>query len=127
MQSVRMQSTINYTTFRELEETVAAGIPEIMLDLIDTYIADTQQTFAALVGALATGNIKQVERNAHSLKSSSATFGAEVVAHLCAEAEQDAHEGKIAPIASLISTAQEKFIDVERLLQIERKRLMASS
>lgn len=123
MQSVLMQP-INYTTFRELEESVAAGIPEIMLDLIDTYIADTQETFKALVGALTAGNWKQAERNAHSLKSSSATFGAEMVAHLCAEAEHHIREGNVSPVTGLITSAQEKFVEVERLLQAERTRLM---
>lgn len=121
-----MQATINYTTLRDLEEVVAAGIPEIMLDLIDTYLQDSKQTFTELLSALADGNLKQVERNAHSMKSSSATFGAEEVASLCAVAEEHARNGEASPIADVIATAQEKFVDVERLLQAERQRLMAA-
>jgi HPt (histidine-containing phosphotransfer) domain-containing protein len=121
-----MKHSINYTLLKHLEDEVAAGIPEIMIELIEIYISDSRQTMSALAAALAAGNIRQVELNAHSLKSSSGTFGAEELANVFARMEEMAHRSKLAPIADLLEEAKVKFVEVESILRIERDRLAQS-
>lgn len=124
MQSVLMEQPINRETLNELEETVAGGISEIIIDLIDTYVSDSQQTLDKLSNALATNHLKEVERHAHSLKSSSATFGAEALAALSAQMEHLARIGDVEPIATLAAEAQTQFTRVAHVLLEERSRLL---
>jgi histidine phosphotransfer protein HptB len=117
------QHPINFDILRELEEAVAVGIPEIMIDLLDTYLSDTEQTFQTMCRAIDEGNANLVEINAHALKSSSATFGAEVLALFFAKIEQLAHLGNLAEISLMLSEVRQKSLEVEQALTAERQRL----
>ena len=118
-----LQHPINYATLHELEESVAGGTPDIIVDLIDTYISDSQATFGALSHALSQADCKRIELSAHSLKSSSATFGAESLAAFFGHIEQLARDGNVDTIATLLADAQQKLTDVERALIQERQRI----
>jgi HPt (histidine-containing phosphotransfer) domain-containing protein len=118
------QHPINFDVLRELEEAVAVGIPEIMIDLLDTYLIDTEQTFQTMCRALDEGNINLVEINAHALKSSSATFGAEVLALFFAKIEQLAHSGHLTEISMMLSEVRQKSLEVEQVLAAERQRFL---
>lgn len=120
------QHPINFAVLRELEEAVAVGIPEIMIDLLDTYLSDTGQTFRTMCKALDEGDASLVEINAHALKSSSATFGAEVLALFFARIEQLAHTGNLSEIPTLLNEVRQKSLEVEHALTAERQRLVQS-
>jgi HPt (histidine-containing phosphotransfer) domain-containing protein len=120
------QHPINFDVLRELEEAVAVGIPEIMIDLLDTYLSDSGQTFQKMCHALDEGNVNLVEINAHSLKSSSATFGAEVLAIFFARIEELAHTGDLAKISLILGEVRQKSLEVEQALAAERDRLIQS-
>lgn len=50
--------------------------PNAILDLIDTFLVESTKQYEEMRTALAAGDWVQLHRMAHSLKSSSATFGA---------------------------------------------------
>lgn len=115
---------VDIATLRELQETVADNIPEIMVDLIDTYIEDSGKHLQALVENFNAGNYAGLEIRAHSLKSSSATFGAHGLANKFAQMERLLREDKAEEIRPLLEAAQEEFAAVIAILQEERAKLI---
>ncbi|MFN8465560.1 MAG: Hpt domain-containing protein [Caldilineaceae bacterium] len=73
-----------------LVEMIGPDEPAAVLDLLDTYIADSTVQVADLQRAFATGDLKNTHRLAHSMKSSSATFGALELSKYCETLEQSA-------------------------------------
>jgi HPt (histidine-containing phosphotransfer) domain-containing protein len=120
------QHPINFAVLRELEDAVAVGVPEIMIDLLDTYLGDSGRTFQTMCRALDEGDATLVEINAHALKSSSATFGAEVLALFFAKIEQLAHTGNLPEIGLMLTEVRQKSLEVEEALAAERQRLLQS-
>ena len=114
---------INMETLRDLEETVAIGIPEIMLDLLNTFTVDCNETFRVLRQALSEEDLKLVEINAHALKSSSATFGAEQLASMFGYIELAARDKKLTEIRAMIEDVSQKIEEVHSVLNAERERL----
>lgn len=114
---------INMATLRDLEETVAIGIPEIMLDLLNTFTVDCNETFRVLRQALSEEDLKLVEINAHALKSSSATFGAEQLSSMFGYIELAARDKKQAEIWAIIEDVSQKIEEVHSVLNAERERL----
>lgn len=115
---------VHIGTLQELQETVADNIPEIMIDLIDTYIEDSGKHLRELVENFQAGNYTGLEIRAHSLKSSSATFGAHGLANKFAQMERLLREGKTGEIRPLLEAAQEEFAAVIDILQAERAKLI---
>ena|SRR3990172_5801353 len=74
--------------------------PEGVVDLIQTYLDDTPEQLRQLRSAVEAGDAIVVHRTAHSLKSSSAIFGADGMAALCLELEQAAAAGSLDGAAS---------------------------
>jgi CheY-like chemotaxis protein/HPt (histidine-containing phosphotransfer) domain-containing protein len=78
---------IDPTALRMLEHDVG---PRAVTDVVDSYLRDTPVRIAALRAAVAAGDARTASREAHSLKSSSATVGALEVAAIAAELEESA-------------------------------------
>lgn len=64
---------IDQATYTELESNVGA---DFIGELVETYLDETPQLLIELQQALQTGNTDAFRRAAHSIKSSSASFGA---------------------------------------------------
>lgn len=75
-----------------LIEMIGPDEPEAILDLLDTYLDDSTRQIESLKEAFAAGDMKNVHRIAHSMKSSSATFGALVLSSYCEKLEQSARD-----------------------------------
>lgn len=75
-----------------LVEMIGADEPTAILDLLDTYLSDSTRQINALRAAFAAGDIPSVHRIAHSMKSSSATFGALGLSKHCENLERAARD-----------------------------------
>lgn len=75
-----------------LVEMIGPDEPAAVLDLLDTYIADSAQQIEELQQAYAAGDLKNTYRLAHSMKSTSATFGALALSKYCETLEHSARE-----------------------------------
>lgn len=73
-------------------EMIGLDDPEIVVDLIDTFLTDSQRQIEEMERTLVTGDYKTFHRAAHSMKSSSATFGALHLSKLCQQLENSARE-----------------------------------
>jgi HPt (histidine-containing phosphotransfer) domain-containing protein len=73
-----------------LVEMIGADEPAAILDLFDTYIGDSAKQIEELQHSFAAGDFKTTYRLAHSMKSSSATFGALTLSQYCESLEHSA-------------------------------------
>jgi HPt (histidine-containing phosphotransfer) domain-containing protein len=67
-----------------------------LAELIETYLEDGAAQLDALRAAAASGDVAGLVRPAHTLKSSSASIGALVLAEQCRSLEADARSGAVA-------------------------------
>jgi HPt (histidine-containing phosphotransfer) domain-containing protein len=78
---------LSESEFQALVEMVGPDSPEVLVDLLDTYIDESSGLVAAIESALGSGELQSALRPAHSLKSSSASIGALTLSRLCADLE----------------------------------------
>ena len=85
-------SIINRTVFAELKQSVGE---DFISELIDTFLADAPKLIAELHTTLSIGNADGFRRAAHSLKSTSANFGATQFSALAKELEMLGRAGTL--------------------------------
>lgn len=94
------------------QEMVGPSGPEAMAEMIKIYLEDTPDRLARLQTGLAEGNAEEFERAAHSLKSTSAIFGALKLAGLCQELERLGRTGALSEAAGKVKEVE---AEVERV------------
>ena len=89
---------------RALDEllAMAGGDQEFVAAVVREYLSDSASAIAALRSA--TG--AELERAAHTLKSTSASVGALALAAICTEIERAAREGPVAPQLTAAAEAE---------------------
>ncbi len=108
---------IDQATFSGLVETMGA---DFIGELIDTYCQETPQLIAQLQAALARGDAETFRRSAHSIKSSSASFGALGFAGQARELEMQGKSGDLSGAAPCVARLVEDYLGVEAALQAAR-------
>jgi HPt (histidine-containing phosphotransfer) domain-containing protein len=83
---------LDQSVWQSVVEMIGADEPAVMVDLIDTFLVDSAKQIDELDRSLAGGDFKTLHRMAHSMKSSSATFGAMYLSRLCQSLELSAKE-----------------------------------
>ena len=83
---------VDVETFRK--DMVAAGAGDAVNGIIGSFVENTPQRIAAIADAVAAGRAAEVARLAHTCKSAAAQLGAQRLATLLAELEQDAKNGE---------------------------------
>lgn len=63
------------------------GEPEVMAELVATFLQEAPRMLAIMRGGLETGNLRELHRAAHSMRSTAATFGAAALSRMCRELE----------------------------------------
>ena len=101
----------------ELQEMIGEeDFPEVFSDLIETYLNDSPNLIDNLIIGAQEKSLKQIQINAHSLKSTSATLGAIEFSEVCRQIEVFCIEEKLHEACSLIPTLKEEYQQVEFLL-----------
>lgn len=67
---------------------------EFLLELLQTYLADSAAQRAALEQAIAAEDLQELAERAHCIKGGASNLGAESLASLCAELERAAKIGE---------------------------------
>ena len=83
---------IDWEVFNQLKSMTG---PSFLAELIDVFLNDSPELIDQMLSGLKTGNIEQVRRAAHSLKSNSASFGANRLAGVSRELEMIAKAGTV--------------------------------
>lgn len=110
-------SPVDHRVLDELRQDI--GDAGFMRDLIDTYLEETPRLLLDLREAIARHDANAVKNTAHTLKSTSATFGACQLAALCQDLELLARQGDTA------ARAQQKAAHVSALFEVVRNALEA--
>ena len=90
--SARPEPVLQPNALEAIVEMIGIDDPEVVVDLIDTFLTDSQRQVEEMHRSMAAGDFKTLHRAAHSMKSSSATFGAMALSKLCQRLEQSAKE-----------------------------------
>ena len=88
---------------------MTGGDPEFLGELIDTFLEDGTAQLDALRSALESGDADEAVRPAHSLKSNSASMGADRLADLARALETDARAGAVADGPARVEAATTEF------------------
>jgi HPt (histidine-containing phosphotransfer) domain-containing protein len=120
------ESALDMDSLAELAELMGEGLG----DVVRTYLKDTPDQLANMANAIEQKDYSLLGRCAHSLKSSSQSVGAIMVARVAAALEQVAREqGAISEAERLVAACRAAFKIVEPLLEdiAAREDLLPSS
>ncbi len=94
---------------------LGGGDPGFLVELIDIYLDDSLRRVRVLTAAIEEGDIANVERSAHTLKSSSANIGALFLAEACQQVETRARArtplGDVASVARELARLHQSAVD----------------
>jgi HPt (histidine-containing phosphotransfer) domain-containing protein len=107
---------IDAATFAELLETVGDD-REFLAELVETYLADSPGVFDELRAAIVSDDAPTARRAAHTLKSTSASFGANDLAARCREIEAAAAAGTLEGLDEQVALAAASYLQVEAALR----------
>ena len=88
------EATIDFSVLEELVAMLGNDM-EFASGLIKDFLEDGEELLSSIKAANATGDTSELERAAHTLKSSSATFGAIEASKLCKDIEAAGNQGRI--------------------------------
>lgn len=116
---------ISVAEFQALIEMVGEDTPEVVVDLLDTYLEESVELVRAISAAAAVDDRDALLRPAHSLKSSSASIGAMNLSRLCADME--AHARGSLPeldVSQQAAAIEQEFARVRVALAHEKSQLL---
>ena len=132
-----LTDVLDATAFQVLREMVIKD--EVLVTVIDSYLEEAPKLLHAMREAVtplnpvavAQGEVKAVERAAHSLKSSSATLGAISLSQLCHKLEAmslaaysaNAPTSTLETIATMVYQVETEYEKVKMALLVKRKQL----
>lgn len=90
--------------------------PEFMSDLVATYLKDAPDLLNQLQVSLDRNATAEFQRAAHTLKSNSASFGANVLSNLCREMETMGKSGDLSDASTTLAQALAEFERVKAAL-----------
>ena len=115
-----MQTEIEMSSKQRLDGDILAMLKDVMEDefpiLIDTYLMDAAIRIKALREALNEQDTETIRVTAHSFKGSSSNVGAAILAQLCMDIENSAHNGQLAGIESTLDEVEQEFMAVKQVL-----------
>ncbi|MFZ1752769.1 MAG: Hpt domain-containing protein [Caldilineaceae bacterium] len=111
---------LDQSVLATLAEDVADNDPDIMLELIDIFMHDSEEHLEGIRLAMDRGDYRHIEISAHSLKSSAATFGAMAFSELCFRLEQCAHSRQTDRFPEVVAAMRQELTSVNQALADER-------
>ncbi|MBN1149482.1 MAG: Hpt domain-containing protein [Anaerolineales bacterium] len=91
--------------------------PAFLVELIEVFLSDSPQLIEQMRAGLASGEIEIVRRAAHSLKSNSASFGANRLAEAARDLEMLAKSGVLDGAGSKLEAIQGEYRLILPLLE----------
>lgn len=108
------EKIIDMPTFEALEESVGTDFIE---ELVQAYFQETPQLIAALQQALVAGDSDSFRRAAHSIKSSSNSFGALEFGSLARELEMIGKDGELGKAKGKLEQLVNDYTEVKNSLE----------
>ncbi|MBW4682444.1 MAG: PAS domain S-box protein [Microcoleus vaginatus WJT46-NPBG5] len=108
---------IDSKALNELRQMLGEDSAEMLTIVIDSYLTDAVDLLQALRRAVEQEDATALNLPAHTLKSTSATLGAMVLAQLCKQLETMARTGMMAEAAAIVSQVEAEYERVKQALQ----------
>ena len=117
------RETLDHAALERLVSSLGGGDEgwRTVRELLDTFIEDGAAQIATLRAAIARGDAEEAQRAAHTLKSSSATFGAHSFSELCRELETLGRLGELDAAPELLERAENEWERVREALAAARQ------
>jgi len=103
------------------EELQADDGSDLIVELIDLYLADAPQRIIAIREALAASEWVTLKRAAHNLKGSSGNLGVRLVAEICEKLEHLVGPEPMAGAGDLVQLLQSQFDRARETLAAQRR------
>jgi HPt (histidine-containing phosphotransfer) domain-containing protein len=100
-----------------LRELGGEDEPGLLVEIVALYLADAPKRLQEIDHALASGDLRALERAAHTLKSSSLNVGATGMAMLCRQMEELARRSEVSGVRILQDKGSRHWTEVERALR----------
>lgn len=113
---VNTSLVLDAETIRVFCIDICDGNPEIVDELVGMYLKSLDDLSVQMESALHAGDYQLLRRAAHSLKSSSRVFGAELLSANCERLEEMAHTRVLDGAAELIEQIAEQGQQMHQLL-----------
>jgi HPt (histidine-containing phosphotransfer) domain-containing protein len=111
---MNIQSVIDLPTFEALKEAMGA---DYISELVEAYFEETPQLLSKLQQALARQDCEEFRRSAHSIKSTSNSFGALKFGAEARELEMMGREGKLEGAAGKVETLVREYGVIKNRLE----------
>lgn len=85
---------LDLEVIESLRELGGEDEPDLLLELVDLFLDDSQRRIEQMQLALERGNLEEVARAAHTIKSAAANMGARLLSGLCTEIEALARQSR---------------------------------
>jgi HPt (histidine-containing phosphotransfer) domain-containing protein len=104
------------------EKMKAMTEPAFLVELIDVYLNDSPELINQMRAGMASGNLEMVRRAAHSLKSNSASFGANRLAEAARELEMRTKNGSLDGTETMIEAVEVEYARLlPRLMELKNE------
>ena len=100
----------DWATFKSMVD------PAALVELLDAYLQDSPQLIEQMHAGVAAGDIESVRRAAHSLKSNSASLGANRLANVTRELEMIAKSGTLDGAAPKLAAVEAEYAQLLPIL-----------
>jgi signal transduction histidine kinase/DNA-binding response OmpR family regulator len=107
--------SLDRSVLHELREQL--GDAESVHKVVTTFLHSTPRLLAALREAAGKGDVTEVRRAAHALKSSSAMLGARALSRACEELERLSRLGDVADAPARVAALEALYVDVRPALE----------
>lgn len=105
MSDLQSLPIVDAQVVQSLKELGGDEDPGLFVEVVDLFLTDAQARLRELERALASGDVKLLERTAHSLKSASANVGALRFSKLCLEIELRGRAERTDGVGELVGEA----------------------
>jgi CheY-like chemotaxis protein len=114
--------TIDSKTFAKLRKLLIQTDPGFLAKSIDHYLENSAKMLADLRGSIERSDVTETHRLAHTLKSSSANYGATLMSSLCRNLEALARSGSLEGAMMQVTQIEAEYENVKVALIAERNR-----
>ena len=116
-------ASLDTQVLQAFRNMVGQNVDRVLAEMIDCYLDDTPKQLIAIASAIAENDALILQRAAHTLKSSSITLGATILAQICQELEIISRTGNTEAGTEKLPQLEAEYKRVKTALQIERQKL----
>jgi signal transduction histidine kinase/DNA-binding response OmpR family regulator len=114
--AITVDSAINALTLEAIRDLVPNGDKEFLQRIISLYLSNANTLLQSLEQALSTGELDTIRSASHTLKSSSNQVGADRLAELCREVENEARNHRYDASGKMLERIQQEFANTRAAL-----------